>query len=265
MQPMMINTQYIDIHAHLLPGLDDGPPDWQTAIDLCRCLADDGITAAIATPHQLGRYDNQTRCADILAMTQQLNDRLSEHNIALTVYPGAEVRLDERIGRLLRQGRLLTLTDSGVYLLLELLPEVAVDLRPFIAGLIEQGITPVIAHVERYPYLLRRPQEAAALLAAGAVLQVTASSLVGIFGRSVQGLAWRLLSTGGAAVVASDAHNTAGRAPRMAQAYQQIARRLCPHAADRLCRDNPQRILDGRALKPLPNDSSLNTAVRFRR
>ena len=258
----MLNPQYIDIHAHILPGLDDGPADWQQSVELCRHLFEDGIGAVIAAPHQLGRYGNQGRCGDIRRLSQTLGDLLRQHKIPLTIYPGAEVRLDERIESLLAEDQILTLADGRKYLLLELLPDVAVDARHLVATLCIQGITPVIAHIERYPYIVRDTESALPLYEAGAVFQVTASSLVGGFGRAVHDVAWWFILSGAALVVATDAHNTAGRAPQMHSAFDLLSSQLSFESAYLLCHENPQRILDGRPLKPLPAMNSQKTTQR---
>ena len=241
----------IDIHAHILPGLDDGPRNGDESVALCRALVADGVRQVIATPHQLGRFGN-TDCMAIRDGVLGLSDRLRTEAIPLTVYPGAEVRLDERIESLLKADKVLTLADGGNYLLLELLPDVAVPLGPFIKRLVEMGLTPVIAHAERYPYFIDQPERAFELTAAGAVFQVTASSLVGQWGASVQTLTWQFIHAGAVAAVASDAHDTDGRAPRMRQAFEMIQKHLTVELAGLFCHENPERILTGKSLNPLP-------------
>jgi protein-tyrosine phosphatase len=242
---------YIDIHAHILPGLDDGPSDWSESIALCKALVADGVKQVIATPHQLGRFGN-TDCMGIRRLVHALNDRLKIRSIPLTVYPGAEVRLDERIESLLNEDKVLTLADGRNYLLLELLPDVSVPLGPFIKRLIDSGLTPIIAHAERYPYFIDQPERAFELTASGAVFQVTASSLVGQWGRSIQTLGWHFLHSGAVVVVASDAHDTDGRAPRMRQAFEMIQKNLTFELACLLCHENPENILTGKPLIRLP-------------
>ena len=239
---------YIDIHAHLLPGIDDGPSDWSDSVSLCKALVADGVKQVIATPHQLGRFGN-TDCMGIRSLVRELNDRL---DIPLTVYPGGEVRLDERIESLLKEDKVLTLADRGKYLLLELLPDVAVPLGAFIKRLVDSGLTPIIAHAERYPYFVNHPERAFELTHAGAVFQVTASSLVGQWGRSIQALGWHFLHSGAVVAVASDAHDTEGRAPRMRQAFEMIEKNLTFELAGLLCNENPEHILTGKPLKRLP-------------
>ena len=257
----MQTNVYIDIHAHLLPGLDDGPADWAGSVELCRKLVDDGIGKVIATPHQLGRYGNQGQNSQIRQLTHTLNDLLKTHQLPLTVYAGAEVRLDERIESLLASDQILTLADGGRYLLLELM-EVAVDVCPLLANLCSAGIIPIIAHIERYPYFIQNPQDAILLAEAGAVFQVTASSLTGRFGQTVQQAAWWLMQSGTVAVVATDVHPIAGRGPQMHAAFDQLSRRWSVEAAHLLCRQNPQHILQGQPLIVPPQRDAQNLTRR---
>ena len=90
-------TQCVDIHSHCLPGLDDGPATVTQAMALCRALVDDGITAVVATPHQLGRYDGRNAPRDVRQATMALNELLRKDGVPLTVLAGADVRADERI------------------------------------------------------------------------------------------------------------------------------------------------------------------------
>src|SRR5436305_8126510 len=92
-------TQCVDIHCHILPGIDDGPKDLNESLTLARSLMRDGITTVIATPHQLGRYDGQNLAADVRSRVSDLQTILDEKKIPLKVIPGAEVRIDERIGK----------------------------------------------------------------------------------------------------------------------------------------------------------------------
>src|SRR5437588_1611323 len=90
-----------DVHCHCLPGLDDGPATLEDALDLCRALVDDGITVAIATPHQLGRYEGQNQAAKVRQAVEMLQRALVEQKVPLRVVPGADVRIDERLPDLL--------------------------------------------------------------------------------------------------------------------------------------------------------------------
>ena len=234
-------TRCIDLHCHCLPGLDDGPATLDEAISLCRALADDGITHVTATPHQLGRYDGRNEASQIRQAVGALNSDLADQSVPLSIIPGADVRLDERILDLLHADRVMTLGDAGKHLLLELPHEIYIDLRPLVLRLAEAGITAIVSHPERHVALRRHPQRVSAWLDAGAILQITAGSLVGDFGGPAAELAWHWLTGPHAAgtLVATDAHDVDRRPPRMTAAIDAIAERLGHPVARRLCIENP--------------------------
>lgn len=236
-------AQSVDIHCHCLPGVDDGPATLDDAVALCRALVADGITTAIATPHQLGRYDRRNAGAEIRAAVAALREALARLAVPLAVVPGADVRVDERLPELLDAGHVLTLGDTGKYVLLELPHETYIDPLPLIRLLVARGIRPVVSHPERHEHVSKRPQLVVPWLKHGAVLQVTSGSLVGEFGASAERCAWELMHSAAVAFVASDAHGATKRPPRMTAALDLIGRRLGKAAAGRVCVENPARVL----------------------
>ena len=233
----------VDIHCHCLPGLDDGPSTLDEAVALCRALVADGITAAVATPHQLGRYDLQNGATEVRQAVARLREALAAEAVPLRVEPGADVRVDERLGRLLDLGHVLTLADGGAYVLLELPHETYIEPLPLLRALVARGLRPVVSHPERHEHVARRPKLVVPWLRHGATLQVTAGSLAGDFGSSAERCAWDLVTAGSVAFVASDAHGANRRPPRMTAAIELIERRLGRAAAWRMCVDNPVRVL----------------------
>jgi len=235
----------VDVHCHCLPGLDDGPETLADALALCRALVADGVDTAIATPHQLGAYDSLNDGDSVRAAVQALDRALDEAGVPLRVVPGGDVRVDERIPALLESGRILTLADGGRYLLLELPHDIFIDIARLVADLVSRGVTPIVSHPERNPFLLRRPGILREWLRQGARLQVTAASLLGDFGPLPERAAWQWIGAGAADLVATDSHDTLGRRPRLSEALGALAKRLGPAAARRVCVDNPRRVLDG--------------------
>jgi len=143
---------FTDAHCHCLPGLDDGPVDMPEALSLCRALVDDGVTRVVASPHQLGRFDGRCDASVVRQAVAELNRMLREHGIMLTVLPGADIRLDERIPQLLESDKLLTMADSGRYLLLELPHEIFIDPLIVLERLHALGLVAVITHPERHGF-----------------------------------------------------------------------------------------------------------------
>lgn len=250
-------TQWTDIHCHCLPGLDDGPGTMADAVALCRALVADGCTAAIATPHQLGRYEGLNPPSRVRGAVHDLNAALLEADVPLAVVPGADVRVDERIPALLDEGQVLTLADGGRCLLVELPHEVFIDLAPLLVQLAERGITAVVSHPERNAFLVHRPDAARPWVEKGALLQVTAASLCGDFGPAVEKAVWHYLATGMAALVATDAHDLVERPPRMSQAFGLIAERLGHAVACRVCIANPAAVLRGADVASVESSKAL--------
>lgn len=241
--------QVVDIHAHLLPGLDDGPRDLMQALVLCKSLAENGVTCAIATPHQLGRYDGRNSPVEVRQAVAELAGHLEQAGIPLQIYPGADVRIDERLGMLLDQDQVSTLADNGKHLLLELPHELLVDMGQMIDQLIGRGIVPVLSHPERHPGLHGRTNLLRAWVHQGVVLQITAGSLLGEFGSKAEAAAWEWLGMGLASLVATDAHSSVGhRRPVFAEAAEAISSRLSYVIARRACIENPLHLLNGRPL-----------------
>lgn len=243
-------SQFVDMHCHCLPGIDDGPASVAEALALCRALLDDGVGLAVATPHQLGRFETCASADRVREGVQQLNHELSTAGLDLTVLPGAEVRLDERIVGLLARDEILTLADMNRHILLELPCDIFIDIEPLLAPLVSGGISPVIAHPERNMPLLEHTPALRRWLACGVNLQVTAASLTGDFGSRVEQAAWRLIRDGWVDLVATDAHDCHSGPPRMTAAFRRIRAGLGRGLAHLLCVDNPSRVVKGERLIP---------------
>lgn len=241
--------QCVDIHCHILPGLDDGPKGIEESVSLARGLAEDGITTVIATPHQLGRYDRLNSAELINQRIVELTARLKAEQIPLELLPGGDIRIDERLSKLLDLGEIISLGDAGGHLLLELPHELLVDPRAAILMSVERGLQPILTHPERHPYLANREDLLFQWVEAGTVIQLTAGSLLGDFGRRAHQQAWRILELGLASLVATDAHDMIRRPPRLTPALTLLADELGPQAARALGIDNPLRVLSGNPLE----------------
>jgi len=241
--------QYYDIHCHCLPAVDDGPATSAEALALCQSLVDDGMTAVIATPHQLGRFSGCNEAGEIREAVSLLNEELKGNGICLTVLPGGDVRVDERICRLLEADKILTLADGNKYILLELPHEVFIDIEPLLIELASLGIQAVISHPERHPVLARQPKILLRWLESSAHLQLTSASLLGEFGPTAQRSAWHFLSSGWACLVATDSHDLVSRRPRMTIAFKRISIKLGARIARLVCIENPLRVLKGQNIQ----------------
>ena len=236
-----MSESFVDIHTHILPGLDDGPQDIAESLALCRALVAEGVVLAVATPHQMRpRFDNTSQVIrDALAA---LRDLLREQAVPLEVLPGADVRIDVDLVRRLRDDELMTLGDTGRYVLLELPHDVAFPLGDLAAELGETGVIPILSHPERNAAIVRNPECLRPWVGAGVMLQVTLDSLLGYWGGSAQRTARWILDEGLAAVLASDAHSVSERPPRHRQAWKEVSARWGVSTARRLMVDVPRRI-----------------------
>ncbi len=232
----------VDVHAHCLPGVDDGPPTLEAALKLCHALVDDGITQVIATPHQLGRYEGTNSSIQIRRAVEALNKHLEQEQIPLEVLAGAEVRLDERLPRMLQADEVLCLPDGSDHLLLELPRGTFIDPFPLIRALFFRGITTIIAHPERHAEIPRRQEIVDRWIEEGAAIQVNAASLCGDYGPEAEMTAWQWIESGIVSLVAGDAHCADRRPPRMTAAIERITERFGHAIARRLCVENPLRI-----------------------
>ena len=240
--------EFVDIHCHCLPNFDDGPKTKADSLALCRTLVFDGITSVIATPHQLGSYDGRNPADTVRRAVSALSRELEANRIPLKVYPGADVRVDERIPDYLNEDLILTLADTGRYLLLELPHDSIVEMEPLLQELTTMSITTIISHPERNEYLIRHPDAVLPWLKLNAHLQLTAGSFLGVFGPAAEEMAWHFLTSGKASVIASDAHDLTTRCPRMLEAFYTISEQLSEEAARTFCLDNPRAVLAGKEI-----------------
>jgi len=239
---------FTDIHCHCLPGLDDGPRTMTEALALCRRLVAEGIATAVATPHQLGRFDGRNDAKRVRDVTSQLNAQLQKAGIRLTVLPGGDVRVDERVCRLLQDDQILTLADTGKYILLELPYEIFIDIEPLLTELAALKIKSIISHPERHSALRWEPKVILRWIDIGTYFQINAGSLLGNFGPEACEAAWRFLSSGWASFVATDAHNTNERRPCMRAAFKCISTKLGEDIAHLVCIENPSKIVNGQGI-----------------
>lgn len=215
----------IDIHCHLLPGIDDGPPTLEAALALAQALLADGVTEVVCTPHVFpGRYENWR--SSILDEHAAFAACLQENGIPLKLHCGGEVRLTPEVLELLARRELPFIGEVGGYrtMLLEM-PDGQVPLGAlnFVRHLMRHQVRPIVVHPERNRGVMEKPERLRPLVEEGCYVQLTAGSLVGAFGERAQATAYDLIDNGWVHAVASDAHNLGGRRPRMRDAAQWLA------------------------------------------
>ena len=233
----------IDTHLHILPGVDDGPETIEEALALARALVQEGIHTAIATPHFNDMFP-QRSAMEIKARVSELQRVFDLQSVPLRLFAGHEVLIKPGLIEDIQTGRLSTLNGSR-YLLLELwnqsqLPEVErviFELRAF-------GITPVLAHPERYSIFQKEPKRLTSLLRQGVLAQITASSLVGMQGRTAQHTAQTLLKQGLVHCIASDAHGLHKRPPAIVQSLRQAVQIIGQEKTQQLIEGWPMTIIN---------------------
>lgn len=248
----------IDLHNHLLPGIDDGAPDLNTALALARVAVGDGITHMVCTPHiHPGRYDNTIATID--AALDSLRQVLQQHHIALHVSAAAEVRFDIEIMRAVQHQRLPYLGQwQGKQVLLLEFPhgQLPFGAEKLTQWLIAHDVVPMIAHPERNRALLQHPGRLKPLLQQGCLLQLTAGAVAGRFGPACQSLAHRLLEADVVTVLASDAHNLSHRPPLLSEGLEHAAAIVGRARARRLVEHNPWEMAHGHFPSAHPTPAS---------
>lgn len=234
----------IDIHAHILPGLDDGSDRTLTSLRMAELAVRSGVTDLIATPHsnQRGRFENYAS-QELEVRFQRLKEAVRREKLDLRLHLGMEVYATSDMADLYREGKLLTLSGSR-YLLMEFgFHDDAYYMERVLRDVLDAGVTPILAHPERYKALQALPDIMADWVRSGVHLQINKGSLSGFFGKESFRLAVIMLNHDLASFVASDAHRADQRTPALRDTYRWIAEHYSEHLAERLLRRNPERVL----------------------
>lgn len=211
----------IDLHCHILPGIDDGAKDLSQSIEMAKAAEQEGITAIVATPHHMnGTYENEK--SDVEYDVGILNTQLKQAGIVVDIYAGQEVRLYGELLEDYENNKLLTVNHS-THMLVEFpsssIPAFAEQL---LFDMQLKGITPIIVHPERNAAISENPDRLYTLVKNGALSQVTAASVCGTFGKKVKALSMQLIEANLTHFIATDAHNMTTRGFCLANAYTEI-------------------------------------------
>lgn len=238
----------IDIHCHILPGIDDGPLSWEMTAEMCRIAAEDGTTHIVATPHANDEYAyDRDRFTEMLG---QLHDAA---NGELTFSIGCDFHLShDNLQDALAHPSRYTIGDTQ-YLLIEFsdygIPPSA---KQDIFALRSCGLVPVVTHPERNRPLLKSPEMVLRLIEQGCLVQVTADAITGAWGSRSQKMAEWLLQREAVHVIASDAHDPVRRRPILSRARKAVAEMMGAEVADALVIANPEAIVEGESLPYQP-------------
>jgi protein-tyrosine phosphatase len=238
----------VDLHVHLLAGLDDGPRTLDEALAMCRAAAEEGVRMAAATAHQNDRYPAVTP-ERIREATRELAAALAAEGLGTTVFPCAEVMAFPDMEAAWRDGSLLSVADRSQYILVEMPHGVFVDLSRTAAGLVAAGVRPILAHPERNEEWLHDAGRIEAMIEAGCLVQVSSGSVTKPRSRADARALRSWFRRGIVHLLGSDGHSVRRRPPRVAEAYDQISRWAGSAVADRVCSTNGLMVLSGLPLR----------------
>lgn len=243
----------IDLHCHILPGMDDGPETLAEAVAMCRAAAADGIDTIVAAPHfKPGTYEFTG--PGILEAVDILSKEVTKQGLDIRILPGAEVTVSPEMHASLTPGGYLTI-NHGRYFLAEFRPlSVPAGWDAFLLSFLDAGLTPIISHPERNAWFIHHPEALAAAVQSGLLVQVTAMSITGGFGPETRDFSVRLLRQNLVHAIASDGHSADLRLPQLSEAVALAADVVGREKAEALVTTIPQAIIDSQpipALEPI--------------
>ena len=234
----------VDIHCHILPGIDDGSDTWETTTQMCRMAVRDGITHIVATPHCDGHYEyDRAHFTDMLATLSEVSSG------KLTFSIGCDFHMSPRnLTDVMTDPRPFAIGDTQ-YLLVEFdhhgIPSNADDQ---LMAILSRGMVPIVTHPERNAYLMKNPETVLRYIAAGCLVQVTANAFTGFWGPKSKKAAERLLQKHAIHIVATDAHNLESRPPILSEARARIAALAGADVAEALTNHNPAAVVAGQGV-----------------
>ena len=248
----------LDIHIHILPGVDDGAQDYEDSVGMAELAWGCGIRTICATPHanQMGRFEN-FYTPEFSRRFERLEEMLRSHRLPIEVLEGQEIMASDDMIQKIQNGRLISLNDTQYYLVefpFEVNPDWITDR---LEDMLRIGAVPLIAHVERYKCVQYDPGFVYDWIRKGCVTQMNKGSIIGRFGNTVQQACIPLLNYELIHCVSSDAHGAGLRTPWMQDAYDFVARHFDTAYAELLFDENPRRILRGRSIPDYSREPSL--------
>lgn len=238
------NERVVDVHIHILPGVDDGSQDMEETLAMLQKAYAEGITDIIATPHhKSGRHNASLRT--IQRLTEQVQECANQNNIPIQIYPGNEVLYYSDMEDSLEDHRICTMNNTE-YVLLEFSPgDRFTYIRNAVDSVFGMGYQPIIAHVERYECMVRHPEYVTELKQMGAGIQINAGSITGETGWKVKRLAHKLLQRRLVDYVGTDAHSCKGRTPSISKCADLLYKKFDSDYADAILYGNAEKNLLG--------------------
>lgn len=244
----------IDMHCHILDGVDDGARSMDEAIKMARMAERDGISKIVATPHLFrGDFMPDDLCI-VEKKVEELRRALDKNGINVEIIKGAEVHITHNLIEEIQENRDYLVLNSSSYMLLEFpAGHVYPGVKELLFDLFSEGIRPIIAHPERNFVFMRSADLLYDLVQMGALTQANSGSFTGLYGRRVKEAAFRFLELKMTHFIASDAHNPRPSAMWLSQAVKSAERGMGNGEISALVNDNPHAILEDRELPNLPH------------
>jgi protein-tyrosine phosphatase len=241
-------TPHVDIHCHILPGLDDGAPNLEVSVEMARMAREDGTGHIVATPH--ANFQFAYDAAKVAALRDELQAAIGPEPAILI---GCDFHLSfENVRDAIANPRKYSVNQTQ-YQLVEFAESFKMDaMEGVLSQLLQAGMVPVLTHPERNPVFQQHDDLAGRYVQLGCVVQITSGSLTGDFGKTAFKTAMDLLDRDLVHVIASDAHSTKRRVPGLAAAEQAVRGRRSAAIAQALVADNPAAIIAGRTLPFFP-------------
>lgn len=241
---------FIDLHCHILPGIDDGSQSMRESLEMAQLAVENGIGTVVATPHanQRGRFENYSTMR-MQEVFDSFCEELRRRRIPLRVLPGMEIFATPDVTELIRRRMLCPLAGTRYFLIEFPFHGSADDMEVILAEMLKHQYVPIIAHPERYACIQHEPGRIAKLREAGCVVQVNRGSVQGRFGRRCAAAAAHLLDNGLIDVFGSDAHGAEFRTPELRSLWGHLECHYGSREAKRLMFDNPGRLLQNQNLR----------------
>lgn len=243
----MNQLNYVDLHCHILPGVDDGAKNETISHRMLEMAVADGIGQIVVTPHYKANRHNESK-EKIVQLVQEAQQWLDAQGYALKLYTGNEIKYFHGMTNLLKEQKICTLADS-FYILLEFTPEDDYSyIRHGVKEALAAGFYPVVAHIERYQTLCSHTEYVEELVDMGAYMQVNAASIEGKLGFVTKHKVLKWIKNGLVHFVASDAHSDENRIPGLSKSAQIVEKKCGSEAVQELFHDNQQKIIENKVI-----------------
>lgn len=247
----------IDLHSHILPGIDDGAGSINSSLRMAAAAVKAGITKMVATPHIFRENISTKDIENISDIRENFIKTLAQQKIPLQIFSGVEVHISHDLMGEIKKNRDSLVINGGSYILLEFpYDHVYSGVKELFFDLMSEGLFPVIAHPERNLTFKKNPRLLYELVSMGGYSQANSSSFLGLYGENVRDAALTYLKLGLVHFLGSDCHNSRMTLPHYSSAVKRIAGEIGAEGAEKLVKDNPQSVLDDAQIpfRPEPKD-----------